>query len=327
MFLLVCLAPLALELLRFAGGGLGELASQSVQESRRLSAAHSANSTLGIHPAIGIQPVTAPPTADEFVHLEPAHAPFRVLNLTSEGMEGNASADDMINGVAEAAGRYQKGILGGVLLALIPMLIFACVYKSKVVNQWDEYEEGYIWPWSNMNDEGEFNSGVGDCCTDKPTCLHAFFCPACRAGDTFQSAGIATYWSTIGLFVAAEVIGNIIATLVLNKYPNATFCGPLTTALLLGVLFQGKRRELRDKLGGDNENKHCIKDCLCWGFCTCCVIAQEARTLDKAAGVTVECCFKVTRVDNSLMALVGEPEAWFSGIACFGGDRKCCGEP
>ena len=49
-------------------------------------------------------------------------------------------------------------------------------------------------------------------------------------------------------------------------------------------------------------------DVLLFAFCTCCVIAQEAREVDAAMGVKVECCCQLkTTSQPDAQPLVGRP--------------------
>jgi len=183
-----------------------------------------------------------------------------------------------------------------------------------------------------VGDEGDFKSDICECGTDKNTCLHAWCCLWCRAGDTYQaSSKDFSYWKVIGFFMLSEFCGSLVANgpLSFEASPKALqyqkICGALVRVGILCFFFVPKRRELRDKLGGDNEVVPEYKDWLLYAFCTCCVVSQEARELDRAMGVDVKCCCNLNAENaRGLVQAVGEPTGIASYMPCLGAGRKCC---
>merc|ERR1712096_400889 len=84
----------------------------------------------------------------------------------------------------------------------------------------------------------------------------AFFCPGPRAAHTFHSTGVVGYWPSL-IFMS---------------------CCPCCTLFAANSI-----TELNVTLGGEKRN--CCMSCLCSFFCSCCVIAQDAATLDMITGM------------------------------------------
>ncbi|CAK0854968.1 unnamed protein product [Prorocentrum cordatum] len=95
--------------------------------------------------------------------------------------------------------------------------------------------------------------------------------------------------------------------MILNEI--AMSVGYTVSILIVGLFLQKYRRKLRAKLcGREDVGPNIFVDVLLFGFCTSCV-AQEARELDKAMGVTVECCCQLStgRPLQDAQPLVGQP--------------------
>jgi len=193
----------------------------------------------------------------------------------------------------------------------VAQLIFMCQYKSSVTNRRPPLQPGA--GAAQLNESGNFATGLGNCFDDFPTCLHACFCMACRAGDTYQSAGIITYWHVIALFwvIAMVQYGWLLLKMV---WPEELAWIPFDPSLLLMCcIFYRFRRALRVKLGKKKAvQPNIFIDVLLYALCTCCVVAQEARAYDAATGVKVECCCKLTDAAGQPLygqaqPLVGQP--------------------
>jgi len=194
------------------------------------------------------------------------------------------------------------------LLSIVGSMTFACLYDSKVVRSRANLPPEGI---QCARPTGDFAMELFSCFNDTPTCMHALFCPACRAGDTYQVAGVSSYWNVIGLYVSCQVLGSLIGVVLRGMQDQESLSsgndvGNLITSVLLGLAFYNMRRQLRGKLGGQEDASPCIQDFIFWAFCGCCVIAQEARSVDMATGVRVECCCNL--VPYAIRgALVGNP--------------------
>jgi len=223
-------------------------------------------------------------------------------------------------------------IIGSILLCLSG-LIFACQYKAKVTDSRPPLQGG---AGTLMN--GDFRTGPFSCLDDTPTCCHATFCGACRAGDTYQAAGAQQFWTVIGLTMLANIIANGIASVVTKNPSNQQNIGRLLGALITGGIFHGYRRQLRTKLGGGENAAPVYMDFLLWAFCSCCVIAQEARELDAAMGVRVECCCNLVQVapqpGQQMQMMPGQPQVTGQPVGvypatnqAFAGQPQVTGQP
>jgi len=198
-----------------------------------------------------------------------------------------------------------------IVLAIVGQLVFACAYEAKVVKQRARLpEEGVQCARPN----GDFNYELRSCFDDAPICLHALFCPACRAGDTYAAAGVSSYREVIALYVVAHVVGQMVGGFLRDILgPGARDSSSpgrqlphIVTSILVGLLFYNKRRELRRKIGGSDEAASWFTDFVFWGLFGCCVISQEARSLDAIMGVRVECCCNLV-CNAARDPLVGNP--------------------
>lgn len=189
------------------------------------------------------------------------------------------------------------------LLSMVSSVVFACVYKNKVVRN-----RAQMPPVECARPNGDFAMKLYSCCDDTSACMHAAFCPACRAGDTYQAAGVSSYWNVIALYVGCQVLGSLIGGVLsgAQDHRSGSNVTSLVTSLLLGLAFYNMRRRLRAKLGGQEDALPWLQDFVSWAFCACCVIAQEARSVDMATGVRVTCCCNLA--PNAIRApLVGNP--------------------
>lgn len=197
----------------------------------------------------------------------------------------NSGGSDEDAGIAALMGTMVLTFLIASIGLCLPGLIFACQYKSKVVDQRQPLQSG-----GQGLGGGDFRTSPFSCFDDTPTCLHATFCGACRAGDTYQAAGAQQFWTVIGLFMLANIIGSVVALFVTKDPKEQRTISWGIAALVMGGIFHTCRRQLRTRLGGSNSAQSPFMDFLLWACCSCCAIAQEARELDAAMGVRVECC-------------------------------------
>jgi len=214
--------------------------------------------------------------------------------------------------VFKAAIGFFIAYLALVVAVLIFQIVWACQYQQKVTAQRGQLREG-LQQCDQLN--GDFSVGVFSCLDDTSYCCHAMFCLPCRAGDTYQAAGIGFYWNIVGLYFLAHFCGSLVV-LVLGFiqqliYSNTNTVVPMpgrqfVSGLVVGAFFYQKRREMRAKLGGDNLRVPWLQDLVLWGCCTCCVVAQEARAIDKAMGVRVDCCCQMTGGESMFQPIVGQ---------------------
>jgi hypothetical protein len=92
-------------------------------------------------------------------------------------------------------------------------------------------------------------------------CCLSFLCPQARAAHTFDKTGVLEYWcGLIAMFLC----------------PFCTLC------------WANACTDLNPKLGGEQAN--IIQSAVCTWCCSCCVIAQDAESLDAATGARTEPC-------------------------------------
>lgn len=94
-----------------------------------------------------------------------------------------------------------------------------------------------------------------------PVCICSWLCSGPRAAHTFYSTGVADYWCSL---------------FGMSLCPCLVLC--LANAFT----------DLNEKLGGEKRNP--IMSCLCAFCCSCCVIAQDAESLDLITGVKTGFC-------------------------------------
>lgn len=199
-------------------------------------------------------------------------------------------------------------------------ILFMIMYKNNVTSMRQPMPMGL----QHAVQSGDFVTGECSCFEDINTCLHGFCCPMCRVGDTYEAAGLNTYYGVIcTVLVLSFVIGiaNVVIALVVvsvlqpqaddpqavqNANQLSNTIAQLVRAAIFGGVFTQYRRQLRLKLGGRDEAVPYIKDFLCWGCCTPCVICQEARELDKAMGVQVACCCKLQVGAPAAVPILGQ---------------------
>merc|ERR550539_1962947 len=91
-------------------------------------------------------------------------------------------------------------------------------------------------------------------------CAHC--CSGPRAVHTFDRVGVMNYWLACFLMV----------------------CCPCCTLFAMNAC-----TPLNYRLGGEKQN--CCTACLCSFFCSCCLIAQDAQTLDFITGWKTGFCY------------------------------------
>jgi Cys-rich protein (TIGR01571 family) len=167
--------------------------------------------------------------------------------------------------------------------------IIACMYKQKVTDQRTPFEGNGSQKDLEVLEPGK----LFDCCFDMHLCLHACCCVAIRAADTFDGAGkIVSFWCVIGVFFLEWLLYNIVA-FIINAYILADSNNSgnglawFITNSLFAIWYAMKRQELRQKFGGSPKM---AMDCICYWWCFPCSVGQDALLLDKATGVSVQCC-------------------------------------
>jgi hypothetical protein len=97
--------------------------------------------------------------------------------------------------------------------------------------------------------------------TSPANCCLSYLCPQARAAHTFDKTGVLDYWCGV---------------LAMFFCPFCTLC------------WANACTDLNPKLGGEPAN--IIASAVCTWCCSCCVIAQDAESLDAATGMRTEPC-------------------------------------
>jgi len=141
----------------------------------------------------------------------------------------------------------------------IPILqaIFAVLYYCMVVNNYPY--------WNGPTPQSCQIQGEPAPCalmsTSPTNCCLSWLCPQARAAHTFDKTGTLEYWcGCLAMFIC----------------PFCTLC------------WANACTDLNPKLGGQPANA--IASAACTWCCSCCVIAQDAESLDACTGARTECC-------------------------------------
>jgi len=114
-----------------------------------------------------------------------------------------------------------------------------------------------------------------------------------RMGDTFEAAGVTSFWAPFLTFAFSRI-----AAFIIGALPGMVAGIPsLSTLLALGLLYAKWRRELCGKLKDHEANSGSFcRDWMCYSFCCCFMAAEEAHAVDMAFGVNVDCYLNLQAV-------------------------------
>jgi len=207
----------------------------------------------------------------------------------------------------------------GILVPILLWLIIASMYKGKVTDARGPFPQPV--PEVFSLERGDFKYGLFGCCEDFQYFLHGCCAGTIRAADTFQVVSASGYWIVVIAFLltwfAAQVIGVGIAMGMremgglqagrMQRMTNqAGQIGWFVADAFLALWLAGLRKKLRAQLGDPRPNSSFFPDCVKYWWCSCCTIVQDARQVDGAQGVRVECCCSMTKTMPS-PANVGGP--------------------
>lgn len=145
-------------------------------------------------------------------------------------------------------------------------------------------------------------SGVGAlaCCSEESSMfLHACCCTAVRMSDTYSSAGLGGFCAHVLLAFALRGLAQ------LGDAVAGGWC-LLAARAAMALYFAVLRGRLHRRLGGYSE---LLTDFCCIFWCAPCVASQEAKQVDGALGVRVECCCVLEQAGQAAVPLVGLPVA------------------
>jgi len=140
---------------------------------------------------------------------------------------------------------------------IVLQIIFAIIYYCTVVSNYP------YWNGPTPN-SCRLQQEVAPCATTSTSasnCFLAWCCPQARAAHTFDKTGILDYWcGLVAMFLC----------------PFCTLC------------WANACTDLNPKLGGQPSD--IFTSSACTFCCPCCVIAQDAESLDAATGTSTEIC-------------------------------------
>lgn len=126
--------------------------------------------------------------------------------------------------------------------------IFGLIYYLLVVRHYPKLD---MEPTEEAKELQKLDAISATFQTSVPNCVYSLCCWGPRAAHTFHSAGIIDYWP---------------GCILMNCFPCCT------------LYIMNSFTPLNEKLGGDK--KDFCTGLLCAFFCWCCVIAQDAESLD-----------------------------------------------
>jgi len=157
---------------------------------------------------------------------------------------------------------YDKFGFHGIGARMLAQLLYGILYYFCIAANYPKL----MGPTQDSQRLQNVNEACATCQTSSSNCCLSYFCTGPRAAHTFDAAGICGYWPSLLLM---------------------TFC-PCCT-----LFFMNSCTDLNERLGG--QRKNWLMGILCTFFCSCCVVAQDAESLDLATGASTGCC----GVDNS----------------------------
>jgi len=164
--------------------------------------------------------------------------------------------------------------------------VYAVGYKKQVTDKRQPLiavPEGY-----SLARGQDFKHGTFKCCDELHHCCIGCYCAGARASDTYAAAGVVDYWCLFRAFSAIENLVCVIKVSVVAGVLPAQLEEPLYIIAwsFLCLYLARKRSAFRTKLGGQPSFAN---DCICFWCCPGCTIIQDARQLDGAQHVKVEC--------------------------------------
>lgn len=231
-----------------------------------------------------------------------------------------------------------SAVVGGIIHVLF-VVGLGCCYRSKVTDKRKSFPSPVDPSFGLKKDSFPF--GTCSCFEDTNACCFGWCCTPCRVADTFTAAGVSSFWKMVTAYLLATTGASVLqsclqadqtiqlqsmmeqmlggnggddGTFTVGDNTHENLQGPSLRSMLgtwshlllwtlYALLMASERRKLRKKLGG-KKSKYC-PDCLCYFFCFCCTIIQDARTVDQASDTEVMCPCKLVRLNK--LNSVGEP--------------------
>jgi len=152
--------------------------------------------------------------------------------------------------------------LMSLIMQWMPLIIFGVLYYFVVVSHYPKLDEvkggAQVEEAKKLQELNEVSATME---VSLPNCLLSFCCIGPRAAHTFHSTGILDYWAGCCLMS----------------------CCPCITLWIVNSF-----TELNLRLQGEKKNFCMGAICAC--FCSCCIVAQDAQSLDYLTGMDTNFC-------------------------------------
>jgi len=189
-----------------------------------------------------------------------------------------------------------------ILVPIAAYIIYGTSYKGKVTDARPPLPNP-VPPEYSLADK-DFRYGIFACKDDCQYCLHGWLVSSVRTSDSYQATGSGTFWAVMVAFLATWAIAQAVSvglqlamvklmeTIDMPKIQTnaAGNIGWFVADIWLAWYLASCRRGLRARFGDADPGKKFWKDMVLWWWCACCVAIQDARQVDGASGVRVECC-------------------------------------
>mmetsp|Transcript_66356 Transcript_66356/g.154181 ORF Transcript_66356/g.154181 Transcript_66356/m.154181 type:complete len:296 (+) Transcript_66356:69-956(+) len=229
---------------------------------------------------------------DQFSHTDPFHGQeFGGHPPTEKEMEGALAVVAVAFGIC--------------IFSVIGQVIFVCFYKQRISDQRPQWPEEGSMQYKQMNND--FSVTPFSCFDDMQTCLHVSCCSMARLPDTVSATGFMAFWMVLLVIVSSWIVASIVGSL-LEKITGSSM--DLVADLIIVACMVYFRQQLRQKLSGGakpafEDKGKVVEDCVLWLCCACCAAIQEARQVDQATGLEVECCLKLKAASQPMGVVQG----------------------
>jgi len=232
-----------------------------------------------------------------------------MLGHVDTGLYENSSQDSVLaralQGAPSAGGGTAVRVVFSAIAVIVLVAIFilsAYIYKTNVVDQRPQFPSAVPPEWSMQSSDFRFD--LCRCFDDCQVCMHGCWCEDCRDADTYNAAGVATYWSFIGiaclvLFLTQVLNAGIQIALdeaVKGNSNQSNVDTYIVMQFFFAMYLASLRQQLRQNFGGHG-NKTAM-DFLCYWCCPWCIVCQNARQIDGIQHIEVQCCCKVVKLGD-----------------------------
>jgi len=263
-----------------------------------------------------------PSTAETPTDERRLRSDFMIRNCMAEGrsyMECQQELQDVERAGPQIIGAGIPAIGVG-LFTLLGPLVLGFMYMPQVTNK-REMVAGKAFPevrdipppYNQANPPNDFYPSLFDCCDHCSVCLWSFCVYPVRMGDTYASTGVVdNFWLPAMVFYAGIVVllfKDFVIIGLLGIQVGSWF--DVAVAVVQACVYASWRGKLRQRLGHPNvgtpPSGTFVNDAFAQCCCRNCATAQEARNVDSAWGLDVQCPMKLSKTNDQMNPLVGAP--------------------